>query len=465
MKFNIKVALLGLFWLSTVSGAFFYGFTEAAKKQVPQTLDSASAASRPSSKASPPQGDVLTDAERAALEQLRKHGGDDLMSAFADLSDDFLEDIATSETEEGDDAPPPLSSSEALQALLENIESGEYNRGQLWRWLRQIRGPDIPQAVKALDAIARTDRNFRSMTARLIQNLAKEDPTSALMLAYSIEAKTDRSNAVGSVISEWAKGDPYAALDWLGTHTGIDENTVNRATYAIFREIGKRDIAEANALLEGIEDSSTRRRAASGILNSLVNNKNTEPSAIIDFITAQPESMQNGLLSSTLGNSKFRDFDAGISFASSLESSNPELAQQAYQRVASKNARDYPQDTANWALGLDNAQTQQKILGDVMQQWTRYDLVEAGEWLSDAPRNEVYDSAYQNYAQAAAKTDPANAITWAEAITNPSARDATVTWVANAWAKEDPNAAIAYVQSTQYMTPEVREKLIKQLNK
>ncbi|MEM7674212.1 MAG: hypothetical protein AAF212_12790, partial [Verrucomicrobiota bacterium] len=287
----------------------------------------------------------------------------------------------------------------------------------------------------------------------------------ALTLANSIESKRDRSNSIGEALSEWAKKDPYAALQWLGESPELDSNSLDRASYSVFRELAKEDLTEATSLLGGIEDDSTRQRAASGILNALISSEGNEVDSIIGFINSQPKSLQSNLLSNTLGNRKFRRFESGVTLASSLETENPQLAQQAYERVASNNARDYPEETANWALGLEDANTQQKILGNVIEQWTRYDLAEAGQWLSETTSNPLFDQAYETYARAAAPSDPANAITWAEAITDTNTRDSAVTSVANSWAEQDLSAAKAYVQSTQYMSSEARERLLNDLNK
>ena len=458
MNSKLKISLLSLFWLSTLSGAFFYGYKEAVNGRASKEFAKTGPVS--DSETADEQATPLSEAEQTLLENLRSRGGDSIARALSENIDELSATLEVTDEEEA-----PLSSAEALQAMLTSLEDNNYQRGSLWRLIRGLDTEDIPKAFEAIMPLAKESRHLRSVMTRLVKNMAQEDPAGALTLANSIESKRDRSNSIGEALSEWAKKDPYAALQWLGESPELDSNSLDRASYSVFRELAKEDLTEATSLLGGIEDDSTRQRAASGILNALISSEGNEVDSIIGFINSQPKSLQSNLLSNTLGNRKFRRFESGVTLASSLETENPQLAQQAYERVASNNARDYPEQTANWALGLEDANTQQKILGNVIEQWTRYDLAEAGQWLSETTSIPLFVQAYETYARAAAPSDPSNAITWAEAISDTITRDSAVTSVANSWAEQDLSAAKAYVQSTQYMSSEARERLLNDLNK
>lgn len=465
MKFNYKItAILSLLSIFIAIGSYFYGFSEASKQFAHN--DNQPNTSPDKSSASPGVSlegeESLTDAERAVIAQFRKYGGDDFMQAFVEETAPFMEHFAEAVFKE---SAEPFPSSSALNAILAELEAGNYDRDKIREWIHLVRGDDIPSAYRALNQFARQDPNFRSMASTLIQNLAIEDVKAALDFVSSIEAKSDRSSSTGVVLHEWSKQDPYAALEWLADNNQLNPSLVSNATYSIFKELAKIDVSEATNLLIGIEDQSTRQRATVGVLISLIGNESTDQQTVLDFITSQPSDFQGSLLSSTLRNRKFRNFESGISIAQSLEETHPRLAQQAYHNIGYQNSRNYPQQTADWALTLENEKTQERILGDAVRHWIQFDLEEAGEWLSKTSSSPIYDTAYQNYVSEATKSDPANAMTWAEAISDNRKRNLSVTRVANSWARVDYNAARAHVQSTEALGEPARKKLLNELKR
>ena len=466
MKLNPKIAIVALLWACTATGAFFYGYTEAAKSNILETAPELLRDLEPQPPAAPESlSDELnlTTAELDLLEKLKRAGGQELISAFAyDDAEAIADYLNLVETE---DEELTLSSAEALDSILSTLSLGDPDTSKLWSLLSHIDPSDAPAALAALDRMAQSDRTYRGMVNRLISNLASEDPTKALELANSVMALTDRNSAIGAALTEWGKNDPYATLQWLEENPDIQRNTASRAVNAIFNAIAQSDPTEATALLETIGDPSARNRATNGILSAILSAEGSDLEGVVGFIASQPKQAQNGMLSTALNDNRFRSFGGGIKFAEALKSANSEAANDAYRRVVRRNARDFPEKTAARVETINDPKIQSQALKDVVEEWSRVDLAQTAEWLSKAPQDPAYDRAYREFATRNSRNDPANAITWAEAITDEKSRDQTITQIARNWISRDAEGAAAYVQATQYISDESRERILEQIEK
>ena len=462
MNFKLKLAIAAVFWISTLSGAFFYGYTQAVKSDIPENFDLTIEDEQTRSNSANEGPKNLSQAERDLLEKLNQAGGSDLISAFAYDEETLIREYLEILQNEGEAST--LSSKEALSSLLQNISSGAPDKSALWRWVSALDTFDIPEALAALDQLAQTDSGYDAMVSRLIKTIAAEKPQQAIELANSIGALSDRNNAIAVAVSEWATHDPFAAFAWLGENPDVNRNVTSRAINSIFKTIANTNVDGAVKLLDEIGEQSVRNRAANGIMSSILESDTSGIQDVTDFLNSQHSNSMRGLLATALNSSKYRSFESGLELAEALSSTDSEATSAAYRRVVERNARDFPEQTASWAESVEDPKLQSTMLREVIEEWSRVDLASAGNWLSNAPSDPVYDDAFRHFANHTHRTDPSNAITWAEAISDDNKRDSTVSHIASQWAKRNVEAAIDYVKNTEAISPKVRESLIRKFN-
>jgi hypothetical protein len=117
---------------------------------------------------------------------------------------------------------------------------------------------------------------------------------------------------------------------------------------------------------------------------------------------------------------------------------------------------------ADFALSLPTGESRSNALTLAMERWGLQDPTALGAWLNERPDSDEFDA---GMAFLATKTDglnrpPSVALTWAEAIKNPSLRFSCVTHVVEEWRAIDPAAARSYVSQAAGLSPEERNQLL-----
>lgn len=575
MKLNLKFAFAGLFGLTNIFGSFLYSDSQATTKAISDFQVSMSSQSGGTG------GDEvssLTSAEQSTTEMPREQKD----------SEESQATLSSTATGAETSYKPEMTSAEALDAFLGDLSSNPIKDDRLFWLVRSLQGEDIVIAFNAVQELGTQLGASRTPAHKLVNNLAKEDPKSALSLAYEIRGNAYRSQVVGSVLGQWGYQEPYAFLEWLGADQNYEnaKRVVGFGIQAAFAEIAKKDIYEARDLLESLREDD-RLSASYSMLDVLISLGGIDSGELADFITSRPKKNHGWLVSKALGNDELENFDDRMAFAQSVEGTNPDLAaiiydkvakskisadgfaerakknaqirelstraqeiartdlseaqnfinnmdqayrQRAalailtdliyrkkikngevaefmklqpkqhyrylvphaltslggfedrialaqsvesthpdlakviYQQTAALRARNYPEETVEWSFKLSNADAQRQVLEAVAWEWTSHNIEEAGQWLLTTVSDPIYDGAYSHFAQKAAEFDPANAITWAEGITASPSRDSAVSQVASIWAKTDREAAIDYVQYTEYLSAPAREKLLTTLS-
>lgn len=86
----------------------------------------------------------------------------------------------------------------------------------------------------------------------------------------------------------------------------------------------------------------------------------------------------------------------------------------------------------------------------VMKDWAKRDLNAAGLFLQGQAQHPQYDAMAGSFAQAIAKSNPQNALAWAQSIRDEAARTAAQEAVGKAWLRQEPDAAKAWFYSAGY---------------
>lgn len=94
-----------------------------------------------------------------------------------------------------------------------------------------------------------------------------------------------------------------------------------------------------------------------------------------------------------------------------------------------------------WVKTITDPHVQRLALHHALEVWAEKDAVAAGRHVAEMEPGPTQMSAAAEVARAMAVTDAANAIAWAQKLSNSSARDFALTGIASAWAQREPAAA------------------------
>jgi hypothetical protein len=104
---------------------------------------------------------------------------------------------------------------------------------------------------------------------------------------------------------------------------------------------------------------------------------------------------------------------------------------------------------------------QDELLSSVTAEWGRQDPAGAAAWLDQFPKGARRDKAVGAFASAVTPVDPEGAATWAATISDPEQRHSAVENVLNNWGGADKAAAVAWLRSSNAVSPQERTELLR----
>lgn len=246
---------------------------------------------------------------------------------------------------------------------------------------------------------------------------AKQDPTAAL--AWASALPNNSSAAMSTVISEVAKSDPMKAATMVG---GMAEGARGQAYESIAKQWAQKDFSEAASWVAGLPESE-RAGAMSAAIEGLA--------------------ISNPALAATeLG--KMTDLEARADVA---------------PIVAKNYARTDVQGSMNWLNTLDD-EAKRESMREVMPIWAASDSAAALNFIKSQTAPKVKDRAAESYIWSNRSTPPAQLVEVAGMISDEGDRSRATGVLAARWMQEDKAAATDYINSTDSIPAEMKERLL-----
>lgn len=320
-----------------------------------------------------------------------------------------------------------------LESLMRGENPLDRNRALL-AYIDQLGPGDFEAAVAHFRSLGLTDERMGEYSL-LLTAWAQADPLSAL--AYAKE-NTRGGFASGTILTSWASTDPEAAIRWAqANHEGEEANPYMPG---IIRGIAESDPARATVLLAAMPKSVERGNALDFILPHLLQQGTEATRAWIAAIT--DDSLRNG----------------------------------AMMRAAEKLAATDPAGTVSWLLANPGEASERRIddiysawsKKDEQAAWNSFNTLPAGEARSNALRgmitsaaaqnpkeafslmdrypNDVNDRLVRNFVWHSFGNDPATAVAAIARIGDQNQRDQMYRRTLDAWQKDDPAAAEAWLR-------------------
>ena len=295
----------------------------------------------------------------------------------------------------------------------------------------------------------------------LLVRMASHQPELALLEATKIASVRDQEQAINSILQAWGSTNPDAALSWADAHSDqIPKQVMNRKFMAIFRGYAQSEPTAAFAHAYGMKEATNvERRLKNNILSEVIEMQVRQGGLELARLTV--EAMQDGdtknrLLTEMVDEWAQYDPTSAATYVNSLGESATTWMKTS---LIGEWAESDPIAAADWLSNLD---TEDPAFGrgtaNIIREWSQYDLSASAEWLNTLPASPELDRAVASYTFRAAQEDPANAMSWAESISNERMQGYLMERVAANWKDQDPSAFAGYLESVDF-SEEVRERL------
>ena len=307
----------------------------------------------------------------------------------------------------------------------------------------------------------------------VFDNWAETDPLAAARAALTVENPSDRRSALKIVGQEWAERDPQAVLDWLDTVqlSSYERESIRKSALA---GISRRDPKAALEILAGV-DQGTRNRILPDTIRYLADK---DPQAAIDWIRQAPDGYaKNKAMEEALGElaqkapletieiadnyPEMRENALVNAFGTLARNDLPDAMERlkAYEgdpvysnllrNLASSYAREKPEEALAWALDLPSEHRSQ-VLGSVVSNMSRVDpelAIKNLDKLATDENRSYHDSAVQNIASNWARRDPFAAAAWLQSLPDSNGKTNGISQVVHQLAEVDPVSAAEFLQT------------------
>ena len=258
-----------------------------------------------------------------------------------------------------------------------------------------------------------------------------------------------RGDTAAMIAGEWAKQNPEAALKWAQT---LDEREAADAISGVFNELSQQDPQEALRMAATLDDNA-RGDAYESIAASW---------AISDYAAAD---QWINSLSEGQGKVRFAAIEslANASPSQAARETTKLPAGEERDDLVAEVSREWARQDApaafEWLTESGSEGAVEEGIGRVVGALSREDPERVLDYIDSQDAGEVRDNAVQGYVYGNRDAPAAETIRLAETISGEDDRQRAVTRVAYEWAREDPEATLQYLETTDSIGEDSRERI------
>ena len=258
-----------------------------------------------------------------------------------------------------------------------------------------------------------------------------------------------KGDTAAMIAGEWAKQNPEAALKWAQT---LDEREAADAISGVFNELSQQDPQEALRMAATLDDNA-RGDAYESIAASW---------AISDYAAAD---QWINSLSEGQGKVRFAAIEslANASPSQAARETTKLPAGEERDDLVAEVSREWARQDApaafEWLTESGSEGAVEEGIGRVVGALSREDPERVLDYIDSQDAGEVRDNAVQGYVYGNRDAPAAETIRLAETISGEDDRQRAVTRVAYEWAREDPEATLQYLETTDSIGEDSRERI------
>jgi hypothetical protein len=249
---------------------------------------------------------------------------------------------------------------------------------------------------------------------------------------YAMDPESPRRTRGDEVtaVSGWAAVDPDAARQFV---EGVENSDVRQWMHlGVLKEMVRNDLDGAIAYSEKNVKSRARGEQMDRIVDAVMDQRGEQ--GLIDWVNGIDHTVkENDMLSykqyatrQALGKIARNDPQKAVQFITE-NATEPFVDADSLERTSRYISDTSIADEVQWLADLPKeVKGQRHALGERFEEFIRDDFAGAGEWLSSQPLGPAYDEAIQDYAMSAAKDDPEAALAWVDRITDERLKNYTL---------------------------------------
>lgn len=259
------------------------------------------------------------------------------------------------------------------------------------------------------------------------------------------------ASTAGVIATEWARQESAGAMTWAQSLDGRDQRDAMRG---IFSQAAKDDPSKAAGMLSSVTDPDARKDAQNSVAREWGKKDWNEAQG---WIAGLPADEQAGATSQALRGLA----DSNPSEAASNISAIPEGEDRdnAMESIARQWSREDPAAAAAWVMESGSENAQEESIGRVMSSWVQQDSAAALTFVNEQPEGSVRDNAASSYVMANQSGNVQENLSLAETISDERTRSRAIGMTTVGWMRQDPEAAKNYIETTEALSPESKERI------
>lgn len=322
--------------------------------------------------------------------------------------------------------------------------------------------------VDPTSAMAYTDTlGFAGALVRptVLQGWASTDPVNAAKYYTENPAQFAMMNMMGAgrggrgmgvqgpgeiIAGEWAKQDPEAAMTWAAS---LNTNSTQAIT-AVISEVAKSDPSKAATMAEGMEGEA-KTAAYETIAKEWGTKDFAEASAWANGLPADQRATAMSAAIEGLAQS-----NPGLAAAEISKITDMDSIRDVVPTVAKNFARTDVKGSMDWLNSINDDGAKEDAMREVMPIWAAADNQAAVEFIKNQSSPDVKDQAAESYIWSNRNSEPSELVEVAGMITDEGDRARATGIVAARWMQEDKEAATQFINGSDSISADVKERLL-----
>jgi hypothetical protein len=257
-------------------------------------------------------------------------------------------------------------------------------------------------------------------------------------------------DAASIIATEWARQNPQGALDWANSLTQGKSD----ALAAVLGELAKADPQAAAQMLSQLapEDRGAAYASIAGRYGA------KDFSAAQAWIRTLPQDEQDEALAAAFQGLASKSPTEALAQIGSLPEG--EARNEIVPNLVGPLARTDPQAAARLIGTITDEEASRDSVRELMPVWTAKDPAAALAFAQSQGAGPVYDSAMASFVTSNHSGNPAQMMQLAESIEGERERGWSIGFTAQRWMQSEPDAARAYIQQSEAIPEEMRERLL-----
>lgn len=252
------------------------------------------------------------------------------------------------------------------------------------------------------------------------------------------------------IAGEWARQDPVAALAWANTLT----TEKSQALSSVVGEVAKTDPKKAAEMLAGMSGGDLRD-AYNRVAGQYGASDFNEAQA---WIRTLPADQQADALAAAIGGLSNKDPQAAARQLSLMQ--DGETKNRLLGEVVGDWARVNPNAAGDLVRSQSDPDAQRDAMRQLMPTWVGQNPTAALQYANSYEAGPVRDSALQSYVWSNQSAPPSELVKVAESITDERDRSRTIGIAASRWMREEPEPAKTYIQQSTSLSDGAKQRIL-----